>query len=164
MADESGSNPNQAADQPSVLPFDADSSPSELLNVLVAEDNRADVHLIRLALEETGMKHQIRVANNGEKAANFFDRVSADPALPCPHLVILDLNLPKMRGPEVLEHIRHSKRCRQALVVVVSTSESAQEQQEMASLGADAYFKKPSSYDEFMKLGTLIRTLVSRKN
>lgn len=77
--------------------------------------------------------------------------------MPCPNLLLLDLNLPKMRGPEVLEHLRNRKRCRDLVTIVVSTSDSATEKNLMSSLGADAYFRKPSSYDEFMQLAPLVK-------
>ena len=62
-----------------------------------------------------------------------------------------------MRGPEVLEHMRNSNRCRDTVVIVVSTSDSVAEKAQLTKLGANDYFTKPSSYDEFMKLGALIK-------
>lgn len=90
----------------------------------------------------------------------FFDQADSDPGAPCPTLVLLDINLPKKQGGEVLKHLRHSRRCADALVVIVSTSDSERDRQGMKKLGADEYFRKPSEYDEFMKLGDLIKALL----
>ncbi len=84
---------------------------------------------------------------------NFFERADADDAVTCPALVILDINLPKRQGDEVLRHIRNSRRCRDPVVVAVSTSESAQERDNMLRLGASRYFHKPSEFSVFMTLG-----------
>jgi DNA-binding response OmpR family regulator len=87
--------------------------------------------------------------------------VDADASIPCPALVLLDINLPKKNGGDVLKHMRQSRRCAAARILVVSSSDSAQDRQQMKSLGADGYFRKPSQYDAFMELGELIKTLLT---
>lgn len=83
-----------------------------------------------------------------------------DQMLPCPSLVILDINLPRRQGGEVLEQIRKSGRSRGSVVLVVSTSDSKDDQARMIRLGANGYFHKPSEYNEFMKLGKVIKELL----
>lgn len=61
----------------------------------------------------------------------------------------------------MLQHMRRSRRCADALVIAVSTSESPRDRADMIKLGADEFFRKPSDYDDFMKLGDMIKRLLS---
>jgi DNA-binding response OmpR family regulator len=99
----------------------------------------------------------IQVVTDGEQAIRFIDEVDREPSKPCPALVILDINLPKKTGNEVLLHLRNSQRCRNAIVVIASSSDSSVERQNLMKLGADAYFRKPSEYEAYLKLGGLVR-------
>ena len=121
------------------------------------EDNPADVFLIREAIEASGIKVPLHIVKDGEDATRFFDTADRDNAAPCPSLVILDINLPKKHGVQVLQHLRRSHRCRRASVIVVSSSNAAKDRQDVILNGADAYFCKPSKYDDFLKLADLIR-------
>jgi len=127
--------------------------------VLVIEDNRADVFLIRDALRTADIDAEIHVVTDGEAAVAFFERVDADSAGVCPSLVILDLNLPRKRGVDVLRHMRQSRRCAEAPVLVVTSSDSHHDREAALALGANAYFRKPSEYDSFMQLGDVARQL-----
>lgn len=127
--------------------------------MLVVEDNAADVFLIQEAIQKTGLALSVHVVRDGEEAMGFFDHADTDATVECPALVILDINLPKRQGGEVLEYMRKSRRCSNALVITVSTSDSARDREEMENLGANGYFRKPSEYDSFMKLGDMIRLL-----
>jgi DNA-binding response OmpR family regulator len=119
------------------------------------------VYLIREAILATRIRAELHVVDDGDKAVQFFDRIDRTEGAPCPALVILDINLPKRPGGEVLRHMRKSRKCCNAPVLVVSTSDSVQDREEMAGLGANAYFHKPSDYDGFMKLADIIRPLLS---
>ncbi len=114
------------------------------------------------AIANARLNVTIHVARDGEEAILFFEHADADSDAPCPRVVLLDINLPKRQGSDVLKRIRESRRCHDAVVLTVSTSDSARDRQEMAALGSDAYFRKPSDYDSFMKLGDLIRDAMSR--
>jgi chemotaxis family two-component system response regulator Rcp1 len=131
--------------------------------VLIVEDNESDVFLIEQAVETSKLAITAHVVHDGEQAVQFFDKLDTDPSLPCPALVLLDINLPKKEGGYVLKHMRQSRRCAAALVVVVSSSDSPRDRQQMENLGADAYFRKPSEYDAFMKLGEVVKTLLTRR-
>jgi two-component system, chemotaxis family, response regulator Rcp1 len=128
--------------------------------VLIVEDNESDVFLIQRALERAKIFCVLHVAKDGEQAAQFFDQADADRSGPCPNVVILDINLPKRLGSDVLKHMRQSRRCGAAHVIVVTTSDSPRDREQMLGLGANAYFKKPSDFDEFMKLGHLVKSIV----
>ena len=103
------------------------------------------------------------MVRDGQQATQFFDRADADPAQPCPDIVILDINLPKKQGGEVLRHMRGRARCSRAYVIVVSTSDSERDKEIMKELGADVYFRKPSEFDEFMKLGEIVKDVLTRE-
>ena len=158
----SGSNPNPDENQLSASPSPSEEAPAApYCHVLIVDDNESDVFLIQEAIGATRLSLTLHVAKDGEQAIRFFDRADAQADMPCPALVILDINLPKKQGGDVLKHMRLSRRCADALVIVVSTSDSMQDREQMRNLGAEGYFHKPSQYDEFMKLGDIVKTLLS---
>ncbi len=128
--------------------------------MLIVEDNESDVFLIREAIEATKLPLRLHVVEDGEQAVRFFDQADSNASVPCPAVVILDINLPKKQGGDVLKHMRQSHKCASALVIAVSTSDSVQDRERMRNLGANRYFHKPSEYDDFMKLGDLVKALL----
>jgi two-component system, chemotaxis family, response regulator Rcp1 len=125
------------------------------------EDNESDVFLIQEALEAAKLPVALHVVTDGEQAVRFFDLADEDGNMPCPTLVILDINLPRKQGGEVLKHMRTSRRCGKAVVIAVSTSDSPRDREQMMNVGANGYFRKPSEYDDFMKLGGLVKRLLA---
>jgi DNA-binding response OmpR family regulator len=130
------------------------------LNILLIEDAEPDVFLVREALKNAGIDFELRVLDDGEKAVDFFDHLDQARDEECPALVLLDLNLPKRTGDQILEHMRHSDRCKDLPVVIVTSSDSPRDKAQVSKLGATQYFRKPSRLDEFMRLGPLVRELV----
>ncbi len=128
--------------------------------MFIIEDNESDVYLIREAMEAIRLPFTLQVVEDGEQAVRFFDQADDDPGMPCPALVILDINLPKKQGSDVLRHMRQSRKCANVPVIAVSTSDSAEDRERMTKLGMDRYFRKPSDYDEFMKLGQIVKALL----
>jgi len=128
--------------------------------VLLVEDNVGDVLLVQEALREYQVDCDLTVAVDGEEGMRFFQALDRNPKSPMPSLVLLDLNLPKRSGHEVLEFIRRSTRCPAMSVLVVTSSQHQSDLAQVRRLGATAYFHKPSSFDEFMKLGALIKDLL----
>jgi len=128
-------------------------------HILIVEDNKADAWLIREALERASVSAELHEVDDGEKAIRFFENVDADPDVACPDLILLDINMPRYKGGVILRHLRASRRCKKALVLVVTSSDSERDRGEMAGLGANGYFRKPSELAEFMKLGQLVQEL-----
>jgi DNA-binding response OmpR family regulator len=158
----SGSNPNPEADRSSALRSPLEEPATGVRgHVLIVEDNEADVFLIQEAIEAKKLPVALHVVRDGEQAVRYFDEVDGDISGPCPSLVILDINLPKKQGGEVLKHMRRSHRCANALVIAVSTSDSARDREQMTELGANGYFRKPSEYAAFMKLGDVVKALLA---
>jgi chemotaxis family two-component system response regulator Rcp1 len=156
----SGSNPNLGEDRPSDSPSRPEEQPGTGRRILIVEDNPADVYLIRAAIDGANIDAELSIVKDGEQAIKFFDELERDHAAACPAVVILDINLPKRHGGEVLRYIRNSTKCRDVHVIVVSTSESTSDREAMLKLGANGYFHKPSEYSDFMKLGDLLRSFL----
>lgn len=130
--------------------------------ILLVEDNPADVVLVREALREQNLEVELFVADDGEKAMDFIDRVDLHPDLPCPKLLVLDLNLPKRTGHEVLQRLRQSNRCAELPVVILSSSDAPKDREAASRLGADGYIRKPSSLDDFMKIGVVLKDVLEK--
>ena len=129
--------------------------------ILIIEDNVSDIFLMREAVEINVPDAELHVVHDGEHAIRFFDAADRDEAAPCPALVILDINLPKKHGAQVLRHMRGTRRCSNALVLVATSSDSQQDRAEMAKLGANRYFRKPPDYDAFLKLGEIVKAMLN---
>lgn len=99
---------------------------------------------------------------NGDDAGVFFDALDADAQKPCPDLIILDLNLPARNGQEILEHLRRIEKCKDIPVIIVTSSDSARDRRVTRALGATDYFCKSSDYDEFLKLGLLVKKFLQK--
>jgi CheY-like chemotaxis protein len=126
---------------------------------MLVEDSPADVYLVREAMREEGLECDLRIAEDGEKAIQIIDRVDQDVDTPAPKLALLDINVPKKNGTQVLERLRQSPRCGNIPIVMISSSDSPAERRRAFELGATDYFRKPSSLNEFMQLGKLVRRL-----
>ena len=129
--------------------------------ILLIEDNPADANIIREALEANDVHCDLLLINNGEQAIEFIENVEAQRS-PCPDLVILDLNLPKKTGKEVLERMRASARCRNVAIVILTSSDSRRDRDDASRCGASAYLKKPSHLDEFLKLGGVFKGMIGK--
>jgi DNA-binding response OmpR family regulator len=117
--------------------------------------------LIREALEQHGIDGELIVLSDGEAAVHFIESLDAQRA-ECPDLVILDLNLPKKTGREVLECVRQSVTCRRAPVAILSSSDTADDRAETTRLGASRYIRKPMRLREFLSLGAIFKTMLGR--
>jgi chemotaxis family two-component system response regulator Rcp1 len=161
MGEESGSSPSREKEQPSTSPsrgIPSESAPARL-NLLLAEDNLPDALLVREAIRLESLPIDVHVASDGQRAIEFIDQSDKDSNAPCPHVLLLDINLPKADGFEVLRRLRASERCGKVPVLMISSSDSPLDRNQAAQLGA-GYFRKPPSYDEFLKLGEVLRKLL----
>jgi len=128
--------------------------------VLLVEDADADVFLVREALVRGGIQFELQVLSDGEAAVDFIDRLDEGDSQFVPQIILLDLNLPKKSGGQVLERIRRSPRFGSIPVVVLTSSDSPRDKGLAAQLRATEYFRKPSKLDEYMQLGPLVRDLL----
>jgi CheY-like chemotaxis protein len=128
------------------------------INILLAEDNPADVFLIRESLKEHGVEFALEVAENGEQAMQRLNELRDGSGGVPPDLIVLDLNLPQVDGMELLRHLRNIPRLAGLPVVIFTSSDSTQDRQNAAMLGA-MYICKPVNLDEFMKIGQELERL-----
>ncbi len=126
------------------------------LHIILAEDSRSDVMLVRLALREAGLDCDLQVVGDGEKAIELLDRLDRDPNLPPIDLLIVDLNLPKCNGEEVLARLRATRRNGRARAIVLSGSLVEADYQGVRKLGVLHCFQKPASLAEYLRLGTMV--------
>jgi CheY-like chemotaxis protein len=127
--------------------------------VLLVEDNCFDVLLFQEAIELYRLPFELHVASDGERACEFIDRAARDPGAARPEILILDLNLPRRSGREVLECARANEAFRGTAVLIVSSSDLSRERDELAQLGASRFFTKPTGYDDFLKVGEILKEL-----
>jgi CheY-like chemotaxis protein len=130
------------------------------VQILLAEDNPADVYLIRQALAENNVNCSIDVACNGKQALSFLSEDGESQSSTTPNLILLDINLPQHNGTEILQHIRQSRRFSSVPVIVFTSSDSPADRLSATQLGAVRYIKKPSLLDEFMAIGGVIREVL----
>lgn len=128
--------------------------------IVLVEDNPGDVALVREALYEYDIRSELTVLFDGEKAFQLFDRLDRD-RMRCPDLVLLDLNLPKRNGHEVLEHMRASVQCAHVPVVIVTSSNAREDRDKASKLGATRYIRKPHRLDEFIQIGAVLKEILT---
>jgi CheY-like chemotaxis protein len=133
--------------------------------ILLAEDNPADVYLIREAIcKYRGLKDlNLIVVTDGEQAIDFILRRGRFGQSCRPDLIILDLNLPKSDGVDVLRCVREQSDLSNVPVVILTSSDSPTDRSATESLGADSFITKPSDLDAFMELGGMLLSYVERK-
>jgi CheY-like chemotaxis protein len=128
--------------------------------IMLVEDNPADVLLLREVLASHQIKSCLFVAPDGDEAIRFIDDID-NVQLPCPQLIILDLNLPRKSGFEVLSRVRSSEKCRDIPVVILSSSEATKDREQAARLGASGYIRKPSTLRELLSIGEKFKALLA---
>jgi chemotaxis family two-component system response regulator Rcp1 len=126
--------------------------------ILIVEDNRGDVLLVEVALREAGLRFELIHMPDGEKAIDFL-RTLTNGHSSFLDLVLLDLNLPKRDGWEVLEELRAVPMKNPVPVVILSSSSAPQDLARAERLGVLKYIRKPSTLDEFMAIGQKLKQL-----
>jgi CheY-like chemotaxis protein len=122
------------------------------VEILLVEDNPGDVRLTLEALKEGRVLNHLSVAGDGLEALAFLRREGRYADAPRPDLILLDLNLPKKDGREVLAEIKADDSLKRIPVVVLTTSQAEQDILRSYSLHANCYITKPVELDEFLKV------------
>ncbi len=115
------------------------------IHILLVEDNPGDVRLTQEALHELRVAIRLHDVPDGHAALDFMLKTPPD-------LILLDLNLPRMGGLELLQHIKQQHDLRHIPVIILTTSESQQDIRDSYRLGANAYISKPVDLDHFIRL------------
>ncbi len=122
------------------------------IDILLVEDNPGDVELVREALSEGKMRNEMHVAADGVQALKFLRRQGEYADAPCPDLVLLDLNLPKKSGREVLQEIKSDPNLKFIPVVILTSSKAEEDILKSYRLYANCYITKPVDFEQFMKV------------
>jgi two-component system, chemotaxis family, response regulator Rcp1 len=124
----------------------------ELVQILLIEDNPGDVRLTREALKEAKFRNKVEVVGDGVEALAYLRQQGQYSGAMRPHLIMLDLNLPRMDGREVLAAIKKDADLRRIPVVVLSSSEAETDIARAYELHANAYVTKPVDIDHFLQV------------
>jgi len=127
------------------------------LQILIVEDNRGDVLLVREALRESDLHFELTHVADGQEAFEYLQRHSK-PGAPRPDLVLLDLNLPKRDGWEILSEIRGSATLHDTPVIVLSSSGNPDDRDRANRTPGAMYIRKPSTFDEYLNVGRQIES------
>jgi DNA-binding response OmpR family regulator len=132
----------------------------DLRRLLIVEDNPTDVMILQRALREQGVNVETVVVDDGEKAIEYLQNC---PETQTPHLVVIDINLPKRDGIEVLHTCRFRPGLVETKTLMLTSSDEPCDHSRSDMLGADAYLRKPNHLDGFAAVVSTIRNLLEIK-
>jgi two-component system response regulator len=122
------------------------------VDILLVEDDLGDIDLTREAFEESKLKVNLNVVRDGVEAIAYLHQEAEYTNAVPPDLILLDLNLPRKGGREVLQYIKHNDQLKHIPVVVLTTSDSDEDIFKSYDLGANCYVNKPLGLDEFTEM------------
>jgi chemotaxis family two-component system response regulator Rcp1 len=131
------------------------------IRVVVVEDNRSDVFLLERALKKQGLRFELIHLLNGGEALAFIRRQGAWAEAATPHLILVDLNLSKYTGEDILREIRSVRRLDSVPVCVWSSSQSRRDETLLKNLGVSRFITKPLGLDQFMEIGVILKDLLA---
>jgi len=126
--------------------------PAEPIHILIVEDNPGDARLAVEALAEGKVSNKISIVQDGVEAISFLRRENGYSDAPRPDLILLDLNLPKMNGKDVLAIIKEDSKLKRIPVVILTTSDADQDIFATYDLHANCYITKPVGFDQFISV------------
>ena len=121
------------------------------IQILLVEDNEGDILLTTEALEDSKIINKVSVVKDGKQAIDFLNRKEPFQAESLPNLILLDINLPKKNGHEVLKYIKASKKYRQIPIIMLTTSSSQKDILDAYSNYDNCFITKPVEVNEFVK-------------
>lgn len=132
-----------------------------MFEILLAEDNPGDVLLFREALASCQLPCNLVVAADGQKAITLLGDEAAGTPSWRPHLIVLDVNLPKYNGDDVLRHARRQPWLKEVPVIMLTSSPSPADRAAAIELGANLYLQKSSDLDELLDVGKIIKGVLA---
>lgn len=124
----------------------------KIIDILLVEDNSGDARLAKEALKESKIKNQLYIVNDGMTATDFLFKRNDYKDAPRPDLIILDLNLPKKDGREVLAEIKADEDLKRIPVVILTMSKAEEDILKTYNLHANCYITKPLDFDKFIEV------------
>jgi CheY-like chemotaxis protein len=128
------------------------------IHILLVEDNEGDILLTTDALEEGKIINKVSVVKDGKLAIDFLNNKEPYADAEIPNLILLDINLPKKNGHEVLKYIKGSEKFRHIPIIMLTTSSSEKDIHEAYNHYANCFITKPVDVDEFMEAVTKIES------
>jgi chemotaxis family two-component system response regulator Rcp1 len=126
--------------------------PGHTVEILLVEDNEGDIRLTREALKEGRIRNRLHVVSDGEQALAFLRNEGEYREVPRPDLILLDLNLPRLDGREVLATIKNDSSLKQIPVVVLTSSRTEQDLLRAYDLHANCFITKPVEFEQFIEV------------
>ncbi|MGM0460185.1 MAG: response regulator [Bacteroidota bacterium] len=130
---------------------------TEPIHILLVEDNDGDILLIEEAFEEAKLMNKVSIVKDGEKAIHFLTRQGDFSDAGTPDLILLDVNLPRKNGHEVLEFVKTNEMLKHIPVIMLTTSSSDKDVLKSYKNHANCYITKPVEVEEFLKAITKIK-------
>ena len=131
----------------------------EEIRILIGEDDADDRFLLRTAFEENGYSDTLHFVENGVQLLDYLYDISEGEIFEqLPHFILLDLNMPKKDGREVLKELKSNPLFKQVPVIIFSTTNNEHEMRRCYELGANSYITKPNSFENLVKTVAAIRT------
>ncbi len=129
-----------------------DANSGKVIDILMVEDNPGDVRLTQLALKDSKVRNNMFVVEDGVEAMQFLRQEGRYASAPRPDMILLDLNLPRKNGREVLAEVKADETLKRIPVVVLTVSKSEEDILRAYDLHANCYITKPIDFDQFMKI------------
>ena len=126
--------------------------------ILLVEDNRGDIRLTQEALKESQLKIHLDVVTDGEQAVDFLMKRNQYTEAVTPHIILLDLNLPKKNGLEVLKEVKAHETLKKIPVILLTTSDAEHDIAKAYNLHVNCYILKPVDFEDFSNVIKLIET------
>jgi len=126
------------------------------IHILLVEDNEGDILLIKESFEDARILNTISAVKDGEKAIRYLDKTGSYSDVKSPDLILLDVNLPRISGHEVLAYIKNNPNLKQIPVIMLTTSSAEKDIIESYKNHANCYITKPVEVDEFLQAITKI--------
>lgn len=126
--------------------------------ILIAEDDADDRFLLQTAFSENGFKDTLHFVENGVEVMEYLNRMLDDDTVQIPRFVLLDLNMPKKDGREVLKEIKQNPKLKKLPVIIFSTTNNEQEMKRCYESGANSYITKPNSFESLIKTVAALRS------
>jgi CheY-like chemotaxis protein len=133
------------------------------LEIWLIEDNRLDAFVIRKVIDSLGLSLRLEEFEDGQAALDSIQAIEDGRRQNCPHLILLDLNLPKRSGIELLRSVRSSTRCKEIPAIIVTSSNSELDRDAVRELGVDDYFLKPMDLPAYAELAEIIMRVIRSK-
>src|SRR5271155_223064 len=131
--------------------------------IFVVEDNPGDVTLLKMALEDAEVECELTVMSDGGEALAYVQQLGTQDCPVAPDLVLLDLNLPKNDGIEILSVLRRNTSLIDVPVVILTSSSSPREMARIEGLQITRYLTKPLDFEEYLKIGLILKDLLAQR-